>query len=138
MDEAKLKILKMVEEGKITADDAAKLLDAAGSGPESAATDEEGKPRRMPRWLKVQVQEEGRSRPNVNVTIPFALIRWGLKLAPMGMRFAPEHARERIRESGVDLNNLNIEELIAAFSELGEHSLVDVDEDGEKVRVWLE
>lgn len=138
MDEARLKILKMVEEQKITAEEAAKLLEAAGSEVEVTTTDDEGKPRRMPKWLKVQVQEAGRSRPNVNVTVPFALIRWGLKLAPMGMRFAPEHARERIRESGVDLNNLNIEELIAAFSELGEHSLVDVDEDGEKVRIWLE
>lgn len=138
MDEAKLKILKMVEEGKITADEAAKLLDAAGSDPEIVTTDDEGKPRRMPRWLKVQVQEAGRSRPNVNVTIPFALIRWGLKLAPVGMRFAPDHARDKMREAGVDLNNLNVDELVAAFSELGEHSLVDVDDDGEKVKIWLE
>ena len=136
MDEARAKILRMLEEGKITADQAAKLLDALETNPAADAGAAKG---RMPRWLTVQVQEKGRDRPNVNVTVPFALIRLGLKLAPLGLRFAPEDAREKIAASGVDLANIDTDAIAQAFGELGEYALVDIDdEDGDKVKVWVE
>ena len=135
MDEAKAKILRMLEEGKVTADQAARLMDAVDVASPAAPAPSAGK---TPKWLKIQVQEGGHDRPNVNITVPFALLRIGLKLAPIGMRFAPPDAQEKIAASGVDLSNLDLDAITQAFGELGEYPLVDIDDDGERVKIWVE
>jgi hypothetical protein len=136
MDDAKAKILQMLEDGKINADQAAKLLDALEGPPGPRPAEVKG---RSPRWLKIQVQEHGRDRPNVNVTLPFALVRMGLKLAPLGLKFAPKDAQEKINMSGVDLSAIDADAVAQAFGELGEYALVDIDEDdGDKVKIWVE
>ena len=90
----KLRILKMLEDKKITADEAARLLEAldrAGSRP----TERELKRR----WVHIRVEKDGDE--TVNVKVPLALLKLGFKLAPHALggssrveRHA-EHARER-------------------------------------------
>ncbi len=122
-------------EGDITAEQAARLLDAVDAATPEAPAAVKGT---APRWLKIQVQEKGRERPNVNITVPFALIKMGLKLAPLGLRFAPEDAQAKISASGVDLNALDVDAIAMACCELGEYPLVDVDDEGEHVKIWVE
>jgi hypothetical protein len=90
----KLRILKMLEDKKITADEAARLLEAldrAGSRP----TERELKRR----WVHIRVQKDGDE--TVNVKVPLALLKLGFKLAPhalggsMRLERHAEHARER-------------------------------------------
>ncbi|MGQ9466726.1 MAG: SHOCT-like domain-containing protein [Anaerolineae bacterium] len=84
MAEERLKILQMLEEGKITAEEAAALLRALGSrkpGPTVSPPIGAG------RFLRVRVADIGSGKNKVNVTIPLQLVKVGLRIAE---RFAPE------------------------------------------------
>lgn len=85
MKEEKTRILKMVQDGKITADDAMKLLDALDR---TEARPTERELRR--KWLHVRVEKDGRQ--TVNLKLPLALLKFGFK-------FAPRHARSLHRSS---------------------------------------
>ncbi len=152
MDPNRLKVLEMVEEGKITVDEAERLLDKlklslSAGAPRHPFGDEPGRgsqvnpappsaslgaPPRLPRYLRVVVNSH--DGDNVNVRVPMALVRTGLALSAL----LPEEARLKLEQKGVDLNNmkgLKPDELVAAMAELS----VDVDSgDGDKVRVFCE
>jgi hypothetical protein len=133
--EERMKILTMVQEGKITPEDAAKLLEAINSAPVAAPRRHAvpvsaGEPDlsglgRRPRWLRVRVTDTDSGRPRVNVRLPISMVSVGLK---MGSRFAPQ-------VEGLDADQLM---QIIESGELGQ--IVDVydEEDGEHVEVFLE
>ena len=79
MNEEKSRILKMLEDKKITADEAMKLLDALDRT-ESRPTDRELKKK----WLHIRVEKDGKQ--TVNLKLPLSLLKFGFK-------FAPHHAR---------------------------------------------
>ncbi|GIV82522.1 MAG: hypothetical protein KatS3mg051_1876 [Anaerolineae bacterium] len=128
--EERLKILQLLQEGKITADQAARLLEALETG--SAQVKGAPRPPTPPtppgssgRWLRVRVTDTDTGKTRVNVRLPLNLVASGIR---MGMRFAPEI-------EGLDVNEL------MAFIQSGESGhLVDVydDEDGEHVEVYIE
>ncbi len=70
----------------------------------------------------------------VNIRVPLALVRTGIKLTSM----LPEHASEKIKDHGIDLSQLSDlqgDELLKALEEL----TVDVDSsDGDTVRIFCE
>ncbi len=136
--EERMKILTMVQEGKISPEDAAQLLDAINFAPAGAPrrtappaptrpSSEEDLPAlgRKPRWLRVRVTDTDSGRPRVNVRLPISMVSVGLK---MGSKFAPQ-------VEGLDSNELMS---IIESGELGQ--IVDVydEEDGEHVEVFLE
>ncbi|MBE0698637.1 MAG: hypothetical protein IH586_17095 [Anaerolineaceae bacterium] len=93
--EERLKILNMVQEGKITPEDAAQLLEAINSAP-AAQTQRTAQPNsaedlpglgRKPRWLRVRVTDTDSGKPRVNVRLPISMVSVGLK---MGSKFAPQ------------------------------------------------
>ncbi|MFN7037246.1 MAG: SHOCT-like domain-containing protein [Bellilinea sp.] len=129
--EERLKILQLLQEGKITADQAARLLEALETG--SAQTKGAPRPPAAPmppaagggRWLRVRVTDTDTGKTRVNVRLPLNLVASGIR---MGMRFAPEI-------EGLDVNEL------MSFIQSGESGhLLDVydDEDGEHVEVYIE
>ena len=87
LTEERMQILKMIEEGKITAAEGTALLKALAEG-ESGGSDsaENTHSASRPRWFRVRVTniEDGRSKVNVN--IPIGLVNVGLR---MGARFVP-------------------------------------------------
>jgi hypothetical protein len=71
----KLRILKMLEEKKITAEEAARLLEAldrVGSRPSERELKR--------RWVHIRVEKDGDE--TVNVKVPLALLKLGFRLAP--------------------------------------------------------
>lgn len=98
MSEERMRILKMLEEGKISADDAAKLLAAVESGPKSkgAAGGAPGSARKV---LHVEIQGDGEEKPRVNVNVPLELIR-------VAMSLIPKDARAKMEAKGIDLDNI--------------------------------
>jgi len=126
--EERMRILKMIEDGKITAEDGAKLL---------AALDDSRKSTRVPtppipggatansRWLRVRVTEIATGKPKVNVNIPMGLVKVGLK---MGARFAPE------------VEGLDIQQITEAIDSGMTGKIVDVmnEEDGEQVEIFVD
>jgi hypothetical protein len=132
--EERIKILKMVQDGKITADQAAELLKAlenrtapASSAPGQAAGQAPGGQTsgQRGRWFRVRITDTDTGKTRVNVRMPLSVVTAGMK---MGMRFSPE-------VEGMDISQLA--ELIQS-GETGQ--IVDVfdEEDGEHVEVFVE
>jgi hypothetical protein len=132
-------VLDLLAQGKITAEDAERLLDKLGRSPsaEGTSSGEAGSAPAPPsggrlKWLRVVVNSEDGEK--VNIRVPLSLIRAGIKLRAV----MPEHVRRRLEAKGIDLGNLGIlegEDLVEALRELH----VDVDSGaGESVRVCCE
>lgn len=122
--EERMKVLKMIEEGKITAEEGTKLLAALDMGPRL------GKgpvppPVGAGRWLRIRVTDTTKGRPKVNVTIPMGLVNIGLK---MGARFAPE------------TEGLDWQQIADAINSGTVGKIIDVvdEEDGEHVEIFVE
>jgi hypothetical protein len=147
MNEHRRQILQMLAEGKISADEAERLL-AALEPPSGGGTSESpNAPKTPPKFLRVQVDSEdnhGHDGPTkVNVRVPMQLLRAGVKLAYLIPGAALQKANLAMHEQGipVDLTQIkpeNIEELVEHLRDLS----VDVDQkegNGKmKVRVFCE
>ena len=71
--EERLKILKMVEDGKITAEDAAKLLAALNEGRKNAPPPAAGASGGEARWFRVRISELASGKTTTTVNIPLGL-----------------------------------------------------------------
>jgi hypothetical protein len=130
--EERIQVLKMVQEGKISAEEAAQLLEEM-EGVEKPPVAQVEDPQAMdsrplgrkPRWLRVRVTDTDSGRPRVNVRLPLSMVNIGLK---MGTKFAPE------------IEGMQTEELmkIIESGEVGQIVDVQDDKDGEHVEVFLE
>jgi hypothetical protein len=134
MSNDRRKILEMLAEGKITAEDADRLLARIEEGRPADSPGEAG-PRSAPRPLKyLRVLVDSEDGDKVNVRVPIALVRTGLVLGTL----IPAGASDELKKSGIDLSGLSAldgEELTEALRELN----VDVDSaDGDTVRVFCE
>lgn len=122
--EERMKILKMIEEGKLSAEEGTKLLVALSEkrGPTSPRTP--GMPG-TPRWLRIRVTDIHSGRSKASVQIPLALVDAGMKI---GAHFAPE-------VEGVDMMNV-----MDAVRSGVTGKIIDVtdEEDGEHVEIYVE
>ena len=125
--EERMKILKMVEEGKISAEEGAQLLAALaesrkppGGGPFSGSL-----PGGESRWFRVRITDLATGKPKVNVNIPMGLVNVGIK---MGARFAP----------GLDAEQM--EAMAEALKSGMTGKIIDVtdEEDGEHIEIYVE
>lgn len=150
MNEHRRQILQMLSEGKISADEAERLIAAMEAPPafttlSHSASSGAGKPR--PKYLRVVVDSEedgGHEGPTkVNVRVPMQLLRAGVRLAGLIPAPALRRANVAMQEQGVpiDLTQIkpeNLEELVEQLNDL----TVDVDQKEAntkvKVRVFCE
>jgi hypothetical protein len=130
--EERMKVLKMVREGKITAEMAADLLKAldssskgAPSAQEKVNTAESNIPGMGGKFFRVRVSDIFSGKVRANIRLPLGMVNAGLR---MGMKFSPE------------VEGLNAETLINALADGKTGKVVDVfdDEDGEHVEVYIE
>jgi hypothetical protein len=123
--EERMRILKMIDEGKISAEEGAKLLSALN---DSRRGPNPPMPPRSPgaaRWLRVRVTDVATGRSKATVQIPLALMESGMKI---GAHFAPE-------VEGVDMPTI-MEALRSGMT----GKIVDVvdEKDGEHVEIFVE
>jgi hypothetical protein len=123
MTDERLKILQMLEEDKITAEEAATLLRAMDGGRRAAPG--APAPGGKGRYLRIRVNDMDSGAAKVNVTVPMGLVKAGLRMAK---RFAPEF-------EGFDMDEL--EELIASGAAGKIVEVVDA-EDNERVEIYVE
>jgi hypothetical protein len=121
--EERMKILKMVEEGRISAQEGAKLLAALSSGDRRKTPPTA--PASRAKWFRVRVVDLESGRNKVNVNIPMSLVNVGIK---MGARFAP------------DVEGLDYEEIMEAIRSGVQGKILDrVDEEeGERLEIFIE
>ncbi|MBF0300772.1 MAG: hypothetical protein HQK51_18810 [Oligoflexia bacterium] len=135
MSNERLKILEMISEGKITPNEAEKLLQAL----EASVTTKASTTKDTPRFIVVKVDPKSDGGDKVNIRVPLQVLRAGMKLASFLPGAAKEKIDEKLKEKGVnfDINQVtpeNLEELIKSFSDL----TVDVDGQNEKVKIFCE
>jgi hypothetical protein len=156
MNENRRQILEMLAAGKITAEEAERLLaaldpdttsaapsgqSATGNGPKPATT------KGRPKYLRVLVEADesmtgSKGLTTVNVRVPMQLLRAGVRLAALIPQQAHDQLDQALSSHGVPLTLSqikpeNLEELIDHLEDL----TVDVDgKDGNpmKVRVFCE
>lgn len=125
------KILEMMAEGKISADDAEKLLDklnssASGEPAREKAPDAAAAPNK-PRFMRIVVERPGKDQ--VNIRMPLAFTRTGARL----MAVLPVNVIEKLDELGVDVATLG------AMTSSMEDMHIDVDKgNGKRVKIFCE
>lgn len=120
----RLKILQMIEEGKVTPQEGSALLEALGmdrGAPSSAGS----APSENPSWFRVRVTDMVTGRTRTNVSLPLWLVGWGLNV---GAAFAPE------------ISNIDLNELQDALTSGIEGKILEVldEEDGQHVEIFVE
>ena len=127
--EERLKVLKMVQEGKITAEMGAELLKALDATSKKTDADERssvGFPGKSSgRFFRVRVTDTDTGRARVNIRLPIGMVNAGLR---MGMRFSPE------------VDGLDAARMAEALASGETGKIIDVydEEDGEHVEVFIE
>jgi hypothetical protein len=132
----------MLAEGKITAQEAETLLDAldARRGGTEAGPAIQGDPgpllEALPKFLYVKVLAE--NGDNVDVKIPIALVRSGLKLTSLIPPQAMDQINDSMSEHGmsVDFSNLKPEDIDELVEALREMEINVNSTNGDKVRVY--
>ena len=139
MNSERLRILNLVAEKKISAEEATQLLDALGSP--AADPSGPGSPSHpAPKYLRVVVEGgEDSHGGRVNVRVPMSLLRAGVRLAALLPPGVHDQINRALHEKGVDLDvskikSENLEEIVEQMGEL----TVDVENGAEKVRVFCE
>lgn len=129
-NEERLKILSMLQDGVINAEEAARLLQSladekADSNSGAARSYDNTDIPRSGKYFRVRVTDTDSGKTRVNIRLPIGLVGAGLK---MGMKFSPEI-------EGIDASVL--QEFLSNGA-IGQ--IVDVfdDEDGEHVEVFIE
>ena len=98
MEEERIKVLQMLDEGKITVEEANELLSALQESKESkkeSLTEVSGV--EEAKFLKILVTEN--EEEQVNISIPIKLVR-------MLKNFVPQKVKRRLEEEGVDMDEL--------------------------------
>ncbi|HZD57256.1 MAG TPA: hypothetical protein VE136_11060 [Anaerolineales bacterium] len=122
--EERLKILQMIKDGKITAEEGAKLLSALGES-QKAGRKLSARPVGAARWFRVRVTDTVTGKTKTSVNIPLSLMEWGVQI---GAQFAPE------------VGKLDINQVSEMLQSGVEGKIVDVvdEEDGEHVEIFIE
>lgn len=141
MNEQRKDILDMLVEGKITPDEAERLIDALERDqPPAAAVSSDVRPRGKAKYLRLEVDTMENGEPGrVNARVPLQLLRAGVQLAALIPPQALTKANAELEKSGVpiDLNQLKPAQLEALIDHLDEVTL-EVDQPDAKIRVFCE
>lgn len=118
--EERMRILKMIDEGKISAEEGSKLLSTLTESRKStrkASFRSSGA-----RWLRIRVTDTATGRSKATVNVPLGLVDAGLNIAS---KYAP---------------GIAFDELSEAISQGAEGKIIDVydDEDDEHVEIFIE
>lgn len=141
MSEDRQRVLSMVAQGKLSIEEAEKLLDLLQKNG-CSETSSEGPVSLDKQELKyLRVVVDSKQGDNVNIRVPMALLKAGLRLSALIPPVAYQKMNEHMQQKGVDLDvnqilkNGNIGELIECIGELN----VDVNSaQGDKVKVFFE
>jgi len=127
--EERMKILNMIQEGKISAEEGLQLLNALDLVDRKAAKADKAEKANgvspVGKFFRVTVTDIDSGKNRVNVRLPISVVMAGVK---MGARFSPE------------VEGLDMQQLIRMVESGATGKIVDVldDEDGEHVEVFIE
>jgi hypothetical protein len=130
--EERMKILNMIQEGKISAEEGMQLLNAldladkkAEKASKADTAEKVSGGSSVGRFFRVVVTDTDSGKARVNVRLPISVVMAGVK---MGARFSPE------------VEGLDMQQLVKMVESGATGKIVDLqdDEDGEHVEVFIE
>ena len=136
MNEERKKVLEMLAEGKISADEAERLLETL----ESQATDKSPQTalaktlNNLPKYLFVKVDSVDGDK--VNIRVPLKLIKAGIKLRALLPKDAQDKVNAKLNEKGINLDDFNDENFKDILDALTEFEMNVDDKKGDKVRIY--
>lgn len=114
MNEQRRQILQMLAEGKITADEAERLIDALEQEQPESPPGTVPRPKPRPKYLRVVVNSAdnfgGDGPGRVNVRIPLQLLRAGIRLASLIPPKALTKVSTELNKSGIPVDRFSIQE----------------------------
>ena len=140
MNENSRRVLEMLSEGKVSVDEAERLLSLVDEEPETTTAVQPLVPSQagsVRRYLRVTVEADGDE--HIDVRVPLALLKAGVKLHTLLPAQATTGINTALQDNGinVDIDNLHtedLEQLIDALSEVE----VNIHDGDDKVRVYCE
>jgi len=137
------RILDLLAQGKISVDDAHRLIAALGPRSDAAPADAASAP--PPRYLKIAVHKPANEhRPgdegkDVKIRVPLAIVRGGMRLGAIIPGLGGDRMQARLREQGIDLDlsKLDPAAIETMLKELGELN-IDIDSGKAQVRITCE
>ncbi|BAS26486.1 SHOCT-like domain-containing protein [Limnochorda pilosa] len=124
VDEERMQILKMLQEGRITAEQASELLAALE---EPAAPAEPSRPQGQARFFRVMVREGDDTKVNVN--IPLGLVRALAHLVPKDAL--------KVGEGG-SAQTIDLEAIIRAVEEGADGRIVEIHDEDTRVEIVVD
>lgn len=118
--EERKKVLQMVEEKKISVEEAEKLFTEMAETEQLPVV----KTSSSKKFLRIEVMD---GEDQVKVNLPISLVK-------LGLSFVPKEAKTQLENQNIDLN-----EIVKAIEEGADGKLVDIQEkNGAKVSIYLE
>ena len=142
MTENRRRILEMTANGKLSAEEAERLLSALGERREPSSGGLVREPQGEAKYLRIVVEPDPETRPNgdrLNIRVPLALFRAGIRLSALIPEQTANGINEALRSKGLDFDVHNIkpdavDELIASLTGFE----IDVQEVAERTRIYTE
>ena len=136
MNEERKKVLAMLVDGKISADEAERLLDALGNkstetSPQAALTKTLDN---LPQYLFVKVDSDDGDK--VNIRVPLKLVKAGIKLKALLPREAQDKINIKLNEKGINLEDFEAENFKDILDALTEFEINVDEKKGDKVRIY--
>src|SRR5258706_16170586 len=146
------RILDMLSQGKISVDEADRLLKAlstdSGSGTATADRPADGGP--SARWFRINIRKpadgHAHETKDVNIRVPIAVVKGGMRLGAIIATFAGEKAAQRMKARGLDLDlstingdlsRMNGAEFDTFLKSLGDTD-IEIDDGKSQVRITCE
>ena len=142
MTEPRRQVLEMLASGRITADEADRLLGAL-QGEAAPATSAPTQSKHAPKFLRVMVDanEKDEGPVHINARVPIMLLRAGVRLASLIPTSAQARVNEELHKNGVnfDVSQIKPENVNEIIDHLSEFSVdIDQKQDGVKVKIFAE
>jgi hypothetical protein len=142
MNDNRMDVLQMLAAGQVSAEEADRLIAALDKQPAAPAARATAVATGNPRYLRILVEEHGTGgdgSTNVNIRVPFQLLRAGVRLASLLPNGAKDQINQALLKNGVpiDVTQLkpeDLDELVVHLADL----TIDVEEKDTKVRIFAE
>lgn len=136
MNEERKKVLNMLADGKISADEAERLISALENRtteipPQTALTKTSDN---LPRYLFVKVDAVDGDK--VNIRVPLKLVKAGIKLQALLPQDAQDKINAKLNEKGINLDDFKDENFQDLLDALTEFEVNVDDKKGDKVRIY--
>ena len=141
------RVLDLLAQGKMTVEDADRLLRALSADDprrqdrrQDAGAPPEARPK--PRWVRIAVHQSakaGHADKDLNIRVPIAIVRSGMRLGALIPGIAGEQVSARLRERGMDIDfsKLDAAAIEEMLKELGDTN-IEIDSGRAHVRITCE